>query len=250
MNTTTTTPKLNKYGTDLAAIAASVHPGLADTDIVTITCGRCGGTGYINFSTLDSSRCWECHTIGHLGSATVGALRTRAKRQATAADRRAAKAAAETAKYIADREAKATAWAAENSDLHAALTTDSKLADELPGLASDVRNGGTPTPQQTAYARTILDRETAKTQTEPLPEGRITITGAVATKKTIDTAYGTAVKMVVELDGGQRVYGTLPSALYGVERGQRVTFTATVTRSDDDHTFGWFKRPTKAALID
>ena len=71
--------------------------------------------------------------------------------------------------------------------------------------------------------------------------------------------------MVVKDDRGFKVYGTVPQAIideavprphslgaqvwdYEVLKGQRITFSATVQASDDDDKFGFFKRPTKAAL--
>jgi hypothetical protein len=52
--------------------------------------------------------------------------------------------------------------------------------------------------------------------------------------------------MTVRDDRGFLVWGSVPAALGGIEQGDRVQFNATVTKSDRDETFGFFKRPTKA----
>lgn len=31
---------------------------------VICTCGNCGGRGYVSYSSVDNSRCWECGTTG------------------------------------------------------------------------------------------------------------------------------------------------------------------------------------------
>ena len=47
-----------------------------------------------------------------------------------------------------------------------------------------------------------------------------------------------------------RVWGSVPASLEDAERESRITFTATVTASDRDAKFGFFKRPTKAQVIE
>jgi hypothetical protein len=46
------------------------------------------------------------------------------------------------------------------------------------------------------------------------------------------------------------VWGSAPKSLDDAERESRITFTATVTASDKDAKFGFFKRPTKAECLD
>lgn len=94
-------------------------------------------------------------------------------------------------------------------------------------------------------------------------EGRIAITGEVLTVKFQDNDYGGAMKMLIRDDRGFKLWGTRPRSLDGdydpndrqrwipgAEKGDRVTFTATIERSGDDETFGFFKRPTKASIIE
>jgi len=72
------------------------------------------------------------------------------------------------------------------------------------------------------------------------PAGRVEITGKVLSFKFVETSFGEACKMLVESDLGYRLYGTAP---HEAEKGQTITFTATVTPSDSDPKFGFFKRP-------
>jgi hypothetical protein len=106
---------------------------------------------------------------------------------------------------------------------------------------------------QAAAERRQADRATdapAASQADPeeaeLREGRYEVVGEiVSTKET----YGRR-NMLVRVDGGEcRVYGTIPAGLNGVQRGDRVRFTATVERSDTDDTFGFFSRPADAAQV-
>lgn len=78
-----------------------------------------------------------------------------------------------------------------------------------------------------------------------VPTGRVEITGTVTTTKWVDNGFGGSLKMRVESPEGWAVWGTVPSAL-DVEKGDTVTFTATVEPSRDDQTFGFYKRPAKA----
>jgi len=72
------------------------------------------------------------------------------------------------------------------------------------------------------------------------PEGRVEITGKVVSLKGKESRFGFTMKMVVESEQGFRVYGTAPDE---VQKGQTITFTATVTPSETDAKFGFFKRP-------
>lgn len=92
----------------------------------------------------------------------------------------------------------------------------------------------------------------------PCPTGRVVITGTVLKVKEFASAFGsrysryaepaTVYKIIVKDDSGFRVYGTRPSGIQA-ERGDRLTFTATVEPSKDDAKFGFYKRPAKAAAL-
>jgi hypothetical protein len=87
--------------------------------------------------------------------------------------------------------------------------------------------------------------EAAKAAIPALTEGRQVITGTVVGGKWVDNDFGSNWKITVLLENGQRVYGTCPKALRG-EKGDTVSFTATVALSKDDPTFGFYSRPVKA----
>ena len=106
-----------------------------------------------------------------------------------------------------------------------------------------------------AYGR-YLDREAAKAaeaaaagpvEDVPTGAGRTVVTGVIVGLKTVESQWGTAYKMVVRDDRGFRIYVTQPDAIGDATRGDRVTFTARLTASDDDPTFGFGSRPTKAS---
>ncbi len=81
---------------------------------------------------------------------------------------------------------------------------------------------------------------------DPLPEGTYEITGEILTTRFQESQYGGSLKMLVKLDSGNKVWGSVPKALGDPERGTRIAFTATVERSPDDEHFGFFKRPKDA----
>jgi len=112
---------------------------------------------------------------------------------------------------------------------------------------------------------------------------RITVTGTVKTTKWQDNDFGGSMKMLVELDNGFKVWGTIPTsnveatdyynnaeislrryegtltqeqveklettmsdnASQVIEINDKVQFTARFQMSNDDATFAFFKRPTK-----
>ncbi len=115
-------------------------------------------------------------------------------------------------------------------------------------------------------AEVLAEREAERQAAADCPTGRVKISGTVLKVETRDTAYGLQVKMTVKADGGFIVWGTVPSSLElievereedgdtwteqrALERGDKVEFTATITPSDRDAKFGFFKRPAKAKLI-
>ena len=101
--------------------------------------------------------------------------------------------------------------------------------------------------QQEAVAAEVVEKTPAADV--PLTEARVVVTGVVTATYVRDTQWGTQHKMTVKTDDGYTVNGTQPSRI-GVEVGDRVTFTARLTRSDQDSTFGFYNRPTQAKVLD
>lgn len=77
--------------------------------------------------------------------------------------------------------------------------------------------------------------------------GRQVIEGEVTTTRWDTNDYGTVQKMRV-VNGDLAYWGSVPSSIE-VEKGTRVRFTATVEPSNDDPSFGFFKRPAKAEVL-
>lgn len=103
----------------------------------------------------------------------------------------------------------------------------------------------------------IAQREQERANATPCPEGRMVVEGTVVSLKWKDSQWGGALKLTVKTDAGWLAWGTCPSALLhsdtaddGLKAGDRVQFTATVTPSDEDPIFGFFKRPTKATILE
>jgi len=104
-------------------------------------------------------------------------------------------------------------------------------------------------PQREALRK---QREEEHANAPDAPDGRVTITGTVVSMKVYESErFGESVKMTVKSDEGWLAWGSIPSGISGnVEKGCRVSFTATVTRSDKDPKFGFYKRPTKGVVLE
>lgn len=100
-----------------------------------------------------------------------------------------------------------------------------------------------------ARAAAAEQREQERQAAEPCPTGRINITGEVVSVKTQYDAFGPQFKMLVKDDRGFKVWGTIPKAI-DPSAGCRVSFVAAVEPSGDDNKFGFYKRPSKAVLLD
>jgi hypothetical protein len=101
-----------------------------------------------------------------------------------------------------------------------------------------------------AYEATLREREAAKAVVPAVTVGKQRIEGTVLTTKWQDSQWGGALKMLVQLANGTKVWGTVPAAIDNVDKGDLVSFTATVTASNDDHTFGFYSRPTQARMVE
>ena len=224
-----------------------------DTKVFSFDCGKCGGSGRIAYyGHVEGGRCFECGGNGGYHTKTVGQLVAAAKRRDTAAANRARKAAATAAKL--------DAWKADNADLLARA--------DATGCNWYTNWRNVPTEDQVAnLANAVAEREARKAADEarkataqPVPTGKTTITGTVVSWKGVQNRFSyyaeTILKVVVEDQRGFRVFGTCPAKLADAVpnmdalKGAMVTFTATVEQSKDDPAFGFFKRATKATLLD
>lgn len=125
---------------------------------------------------------------------------------------------------------------------------------ERKGILSDAQTDAAIKSLERQHKRDQKREEEKVSEPSPAPviEGRIQIAGKVLAVKTIDGYYGPSQKMLVLDDRGFKVWGTCPSKIEGKWidglRGERITFFAMVSKSNDDDTFGFFKRPTKAII--
>lgn len=91
-------------------------------------------------------------------------------------------------------------------------------------------------------------KQAEQIQAEPVgeaPQGRCQVVGTVLALKETETTWGYSLKMMVKLQDGARVYGTVPSSIRAdVARGDRVEFTAQFDRKEQD--FAFFSRPSRA----
>lgn len=88
-------------------------------------------------------------------------------------------------------------------------------------------------------------QETAKlASAAELVEGRQHIEGTILSIKYVESVYGTTQKMLVQLDDGNKVFGSVPASIHDVEKGDRVSFDATI-QPKEDH-FAFYSRPAKA----
>lgn len=97
----------------------------------------------------------------------------------------------------------------------------------------------------------LVEAIEAAAGTEPVPvtDERIKFTGTVVKEYWKSDDYGEKHVMIFLDDRGFKVWGTVPSKLWEIKIGDRLEFAATVKASDEDPGFGFFKRPTKAALL-
>lgn len=247
-------------------------------------CHRCGGKG--GWEGWPGFTCYEC------GGSCVEPLRktkfaadpaTRAKREDAFQAEQAAKDAAFGAALDAlpERVGKALRDALAEFDrlggYYSEADPEQRLDREVEfrvNLAHKVRRYGGLTEAQVAAVERGLDRQAEREAEEarvaaapPLTTGRQVLEGEVVSHRWQDGQFGAQHKMLVRLDDGCKVWGTVPEAVQDATRpewddegrevaplveelkGARVRFTATVVRSDDDEHFGFFSRPTKAEVL-
>lgn len=94
-------------------------------------------------------------------------------------------------------------------------------------------------------------------------EGRQVITGKVVAVKLHDSQFGETWKVTVKDDQNRCYWGTVPTEIWRgipynydethagtlLRLAPVITFTATVTVSDRDPSFGFYKRPAKASIV-
>lgn len=176
-------------------------------------------------------------------------------------------------------------WAkGENAD-DTELFSDSFLVD----LMRKLKNYGSLSEKQTPWVVKCVERAAKRVELEAeraaekavvadVEEGTYEFSGTVVAIKLHESDFGSSFKMTVKADDGRVYWGTVPRSLEdwwdantdsdegyftGIagsdnprgsgERngiGVKVTIKATVTKSDKDRTFGFFKRPRLVSVTD
>ena len=260
----------DQFTTTANVDAVRAQYGDDDTAVFGFDCGRCGGPGVIpSYRHVEGGVCFECGGNGGHYTKTVGQLVAAAKRRDTAAANKARKAAATAAKL--------DAWKADNADLLA--RADATGCDWYQNwrYAPDAFQVANLTDAVAEREARNAKEAARKADAQPVPTGKTAITGTVVSWKEVQNTFSyyaeTILKVVVEDQRGFRVFGTCPAKLADAAydafyadrdrsldgsdvwknealKGAMVTFTATVEQSKDDPAFGFFKRATKASLLD
>lgn len=210
-----------------------------------INCGRCGGQGgFACFGHIDNGVCFECGGAkGHWSTVEAEAKEDRAREQRAA--RKEAKRAAAEAAFLAEHEG-----------LAEALETDHHIVDDL---AATLRDCGSISEKQVALAMKIAREQAERAQAraeepqEPVVEGRGPVVGEIVHIRSEEVRFGgnasLSVKVLIADDRGFRLWGTAPKSIRDeISKGARVSLTATLTAKEDG--FGFFSRPSKAAILD
>lgn len=143
----------------------------------------------------------------------------------------------------------AAEWQGANAELIRELEAapeGSKLAE----LHWSYLGSGSLSEKATAWAWELVNAE-PEPEAQPVPAGKgVEVTGKVIKTDWHENDFGDRKVMTVKTDAGWLVWGTVPSAIYSVQAGDTVTFVANLEASDRDPSFGFFKRPRKAELLE
>ena len=143
------------------------------------------------------------------------------------------------------------------------LAGDTKLEIEPKQDTKSWGEGSTDSNQDSKYQKELKIQNIEKNflrQYEELPyihvvpntEDRISFEGKIISTKFEDNQYGGSMKMLFEDNRGFRLYGALPKILNDNEsnlNNMSIKFIAQVKVSDNDKSFGFYKRPTKVEVI-
>lgn len=190
-------------------------------------------------------------------------------------ERRARQAADRRARKVAARQDSHTLWVAAHADVVDYLATgDIAWSEFLTDLADRIDHGQPLSIAQIDAVRRNIARQAerdakraaeAALPTSPVVTGKgVEVVGEVVKVTSHDNGYQVRLVMTVRDDRGFKVWGTVPGSLgdtihadyehFGEGRwtgvGARVRFVANVEASDRDETFGFFKTPRRAEVLD
>lgn len=227
-----------------------------ETTTVAATCGRCGGSGAY-WGSYGAGPCYSCD-----GSGKSRRKRRVAVNPADQPALDAQKARARERARAKRAEGDAQVWA-DNLARYPFLATADELGVDLWHVAYDILTKAKRYPISEKQAAVIekslaraerdaerrAEREAEAESRTPAPTGRVTFTATVEWTGLKDSQYGVQRKIRVLTDDGWAGYGTCPASIIEVEKGDTIRLTATVQPTDDDPTFAWLSRPTKAEIL-
>ena len=143
---------------------------------------------------------------------------------------------------------------------------DGEFGGFLGSMCDQLHEWGKLSPKQTDIVRKSLARAKERLATKaereaqwkteaanlpPVPETdeRIDVVAEILSTKEVEGMYGWQTKALYKTDAGYKLWGAVPSKISEAKKGDRVQFSAKVSRSDDDPSFGFISRPTKAKII-
>ena len=168
--------------------------------------------------------------------------------------------AAAKAKKVSAALAKWNDFHAQHEGLTEALTYDHSIINDINSKGTKY---GSISAKQIELVKKIAATEEAKaahkaeraadTNAQPVPAttDRINFTGTIVNEWMKEDLYTGGEKHMMKFldDRGFELLGTVPSKLSTLKAGDKITFDATVTVSNKDPKFGFFKRPTKAVSL-
>ncbi len=230
-----------------------------DTFIVSNSCERCGGSGYIQaFAHNAGGECFSCFGSNTKNATVSYSLKGYAQAIAKPIRKRI--------KDILDLRAKrdaATAYRAANAEVAAWLDANMGRSSFAASLDTALTKNGGLTEKQEQAVRTAIAREQQqaeeKANAAPVATGNgVEVTGTLVSTKVRNTAYGAKRSIIVKAANGSRVWTNCPTSIedqiadadltWDDAIGCEVSFTANVEAADDDKSFGFAKRPRKATI--
>lgn len=222
----------------------------ADWQKVAYRCGHCG-----NCTVRWIAACRHIPTgdVVVFGSSCIARLGFKDEKQFQLARLQARDAANKVAiKAYLDREA----LLASNPELAAAVADTAHhnnfVADVVRKLAT---YGSLSERQIAAVIKSVTDTKQRKADAAakpaealagPAPVGRATVRGAIVHTKEVDGTYGISTKCLIVLENGAKAWGTLPAS---AAKGDTLSFSADFSPKPGEHSFAFYKRPTKVNVL-
>ena len=238
---------------------------------VWVPCKRCGGSGTYAFNPLTGDECFGCYGKGYSLQnieKVAKRLRQRESSKRSAAKKKIAKKqasiiqAAQTIK--ADTELRAAFAGAPSGFIRSIAQSLFRW-----GSISDAQRAAVVKARPGADKFVAMKKASAEAAIDipaEMLDGRVRVEGRVISAKWKESQYGCALKMLIAVetpDGGEfKLWGSVPGAIeeevykkfpgfedVDVLRRCRVAFDAKIEVSQDDKGFGFYKRPTKVAML-